>query len=79
MLLVLTIYSTFPIIGGLIGAKNNSIAAGVVLGLLLGPLGVLLMVMTLNNKRRECPYCYEVINNKALKCPHCQSDIKPII
>ena len=57
-----------------IGGRKGSGAAGFFLGLLLGPIGVLI-VLVMSGDRVSCRYCKEMIQRGAIKCPHCQSDL----
>lgn len=86
------------IVGGLIGAnmyekKGRSAVLGFLVAFLLGPIGLLLILVTPANveraaaieKRqklrsvdfRECPHCFEVIDIRAAVCPNCKRDIYP--
>jgi hypothetical protein len=61
-------------IGGLIGLIRNRVALGIILGLLLGPLGWLL-VLLFTKAGRKCPACLAVVPQLATKCCHCGSDL----
>jgi len=60
----------------ILGAQKGNTLVGLVLGMLLGPLGLLLVALAKDNKR-ECPQCRERIHREANVCPHCRSPIKP--
>jgi hypothetical protein len=77
ILLVLIGAVVSGIIGGVIGEMRNNGGVGCLLGLLLGPLGWV-VVATLDN-RPKCPECKERINENALRCPHCGWDRKPSV
>ena len=62
------------LIGCLIGNTKGIGGWGFLLGLFLGPLGILL-VCFLNGSRTQCPYCRSTIDGKASVCAHCQRDI----
>jgi hypothetical protein len=57
--------------------------AGFFLGLLYGPLGVVMALLlpsaTDGDVRRSgsCPFCYEPVHVKATICPHCRSTLSP--
>jgi len=72
------------VMGGALGAVKGSaqaIAGGVLAGLLLGPIGVLVMVIFAlispskqsieQRNTRACPHCAERIAKAAKKCKHC--------
>lgn len=59
----------------LIGAKKGNPISGTFLGLALGPVGVLVCLLSGYANRRACPYCAEMIMKKAIVCPHCQRDV----
>jgi DNA-directed RNA polymerase subunit RPC12/RpoP len=68
------------LVAAAIGSRKGEGCLGFVCGLLLGPLGVVVAVLSKGN-RVECPYCYEQINRKARICPFCRSAVgkgKPI-
>jgi hypothetical protein len=58
-------------IGGAIGeAARGQFLSGCLLGMLLGPLGWVL-VLAVNDKRRKCPSCRGAVPGDAMKCRHC--------
>lgn len=56
--------------------KEGNVAVAFVVGLLFGPLGVLLALIGSGPSGR-CPHCRKKINAKATICPHCQSSLTP--
>jgi hypothetical protein len=58
------------VIGGVIGERRGRRGEGVVLGILLGPLGWLL-VLCGKDERRTCAFCAEAIKDAAKFCSHC--------
>lgn len=72
----------WALLGALIGVaaaqrKGFNVAAGVLGGLLLGPLAVLMFFVsgvTGDDRRKKCPFCAEWINHAAIVCPHCRRD-----
>jgi hypothetical protein len=58
-----------------IGNSKSSPVGGILLGLFLGPVGVLCAFALVDNKRHPCPFCRELISKEAVKCPRCQSDL----
>ena len=77
----LFIWFCFGIVGAMIaGGKGNSGCGGFVLGVLLGPIGLLIAFFSSDNddKKREktgdvkkCPYCAEYVKEDAVVCKHC--------
>jgi hypothetical protein len=61
------------IIAAMIGSKKGESCLGFIIGALLGPIGILLAILSRGN-RKACPSCKEMINKKAKVCPHCQRD-----
>ena len=51
--------------------KGKSGCLGFFLGVLLGPIGVLIALATTG---RVCPYCRKSIPEKASICPYCQKE-----
>ena len=73
----------WALLGILIGTaaaqkQGFHVAAGVIGGLLLGPLAVLLfMVSGVDSKsdlRKKCPFCANWVKQEALVCQHCKRE-----
>jgi hypothetical protein len=47
--------------------------AGFFLGLVYGPLGVIMALLL--PSADSCPFCYEPVHIKATICPHCRSTL----
>lgn len=62
------------LIAAAIGSSKGEGCVGFIIGLILGPLGILAALLSKGNRVR-CPYCREYIDKKATKCPKCQSDL----
>ena len=73
MEIIVAIWLICGIIAAIIGQKKGEGCAAFILGVLLGPIGILATVASKGN-RKECPNCKEMINKKATVCPHCQRD-----
>jgi len=71
--------------GALIGVaaaqrKGFSVLAGVLGGLLLGPLAFLMFFVSgvsASDKNRKCPFCAEFVKAEATICKHCRSELPP--
>lgn len=63
--------------GSINHGKGHSFAAGFVLGVLLGPVGVILAALSnkVDPATAICPYCKEHIIPGALICKHCGSKL----
>ena len=74
---------------GIVGAmisntKGNSGCGGFLLGILLGPIGLLIAFFSSDNEKvkrqnkgytKKCPYCAEFVKPDALICKHCGSNL----
>lgn len=77
----------FGITAGVIAAAKSQNAAGFFLGLLvgilLGPLGVIIVLFVKPTKKKQmegkriCPHCREPMHAEATVCPHCQRESDP--
>lgn len=71
------------LIGALIGVaaaqkKGFSMAAGILGGLLLGPLAFLMFLVSgvsRDDARRKCPHCAEFVKAEATICKHCRQPL----
>ena len=63
----------FGIIGAAIGSRKNSGCAGALLGLLLGPIG-LIIALCMRGDRKPCQHCKELVFSGATVCKHCGKD-----
>jgi len=75
----------WPLIGALFGIaaaqhKGFSVAAGIIGGLLLGPLAFLMFFVGGvggEGAKKKCPHCAEWIKADAKVCRHCGRDVAP--
>lgn len=59
-------------------AKEGSVLTGFLAGVLLGPIGILIVLMASGPSGR-CPHCRKKINARASVCPHCRSNLRPAV
>ena len=62
------------VVAAVIGAKKGAGGTGFILGVLLGPFGILI-VLFVKGDRKTCPFCRELIHESAIVCSHCQRDV----
>lgn len=72
MLLVL-LWILFGIAGAVIGKEKDAGGSGFCLGILLGPIGLLIAIFMRGNRIR-CAFCHELMKPQATVCPHCQRE-----
>ena len=77
IILIVIIWLISGIIAGVIGSQKGEGCSGFIVGLLLGPIGIITGILSKGN-RVKCPYCQKLIDRKAVKCPYCQSNIKEL-
>lgn len=58
----------------MIGAKKGEGGEGFIVGVLLGPFGILFALFS-KGDRKTCPHCRELIHRAATVCSHCQRDV----
>jgi len=63
------------LIGALCGQARGRVGAGVIFGLLLGPIGWLLVLVG-KDYRPKCPHCGGVIETGKRVCKHCGRDLQ---
>lgn len=78
---IVIIWIAFGVVGAMISdRKGNSGCAGFALGVLLGPIGLLISFFSADNapererrqgNTRKCPHCAEYVKPDARFCKHC--------
>lgn len=70
--------------------KGRSVGGWAFIGVILGPVGVLMALVVARNEvelearaiasgeSRQCPHCAELIKAQATTCKHCGKDIEPM-
>ncbi len=53
---------------------KNQGGSGFLLGMMLGPLGILITLLLPHGGRTKCAFCRERIDKAAAVCPRCQRD-----
>lgn len=62
------------LVGYAIGKSKNDVSSGVMLSLLLGPIGWLIALASKGNVRK-CPFCAEEVKLDAVVCRYCHRDL----
>ena len=69
-----SLWLLFGIIAGMIGSSKGEGCLSFILGILLGPFGILFAIFSKGNQK-DCPYCTKRVPEKARVCPFCQSSL----
>jgi hypothetical protein len=79
-------FFVFGLIGVAIGQRKGRGFAGFIFGILLGPIGwvVVLLGPDLKSEQestrlRKCPYCAELVQPDAKLCKHCGKNIEEVV
>lgn len=67
------IWAFCGVIAGLLGHYKGVGCGGFVVGVLLGPLGIILILMSVGN-RVKCRFCQQYIDPKSITCPVCHTE-----
>ncbi len=70
--LVVVFWLLCAIVATVLGAQKNAALTSFVAGLLFGPLGILVVVISAGNTKR-CPACRKNVDPKATICPYCRT------
>lgn len=71
----LSFYVIFFLISAFLGYQKGQLVAGLLLGYVLGPLGVIVMFLSKDKKHKECPYCNKTVFRNSYFCPKCHQKI----
>lgn len=74
MIELLIVWVVCGFIAAAIGSRKGASGSSFVIGLLLGPLGIVIVLVS-KGHRVECPHCRELMHPDASVCPHCQRAI----
>lgn len=75
MYLIGGIWLVSTLIATYIGVQRGFPFLGFLNGLILGPLGLLFVLIQDDHNRKPCQYCAEKILKAAKICPHCRREI----
>lgn len=67
--------------GSINKGKGHPYATGFILGILFGPIGVIIAAISgkVELRTATCPYCRERIMPGAFICEHCHSKLKEVL
>ena len=75
MELLLVIWIASVLAAAVIATRKGNPIGGTFLGIVLGPIGLLIVLLSGSANRVACPFCAEKILKKATVCPHCQREV----
>ena len=65
------------VVAAFAGKRKGEALSSFFLGLLLGPIGILIALSDWGGSKTRCPFCREFIDNQATVCAHCRRDLPP--
>lgn len=72
---ILPIWIVSTLIATHVGFQRGFAFLGFLNGLVLGPLGLLFVLVQHDSRRYDCPHCSEKILKTASVCPKCRRDL----
>ena len=72
-MVIIWIIFAFALTGAAVGRKKTRTLQGFVAGLLLGPIGLIWIIVA--KAKYRCPKCQGAIEKGITKCRHCGSEI----
>jgi len=73
MLFWLGFYLFFFLLSTYIGYQKGNLVAGILLGYVLGPIGVICIYLSKDRKHMICQSCNSKIHVKSYFCPQCKT------
>lgn len=70
---IVIVWIVLALIGAAIGQKKSKVLEGFVAGLLLGPIGLIWIIVA--KAKHRCPECQGAIEKGVAKCQHCRTEI----
>ena len=71
----LSFYLLMLVLAIIIGYSKGNVVAGALLGYVLGPIGVLLLLLSKDRRMLLCPECATKIHRHSYFCPRCQQKV----
>ncbi|EGU36022.1 hypothetical protein ACRZ5S_16735 [Vibrio scophthalmi] len=72
MMFWLCFYGFFMLVTALVGYHKNNTVAGILLGYVLGPIGLVLILFSQDRRHGHCPHCSAKVDRHAYHCPRCE-------